>query len=607
MSQMGNVNILDAISPAAAGNAREGATANAQRITDVQKQDQASLLEGVKLFNDSVHQTADRAMQYKMHRESLSHDAQMKQMEIEAKLKEQGINISAEQAAAAKQRSFEADMQGLQNQRMTDMNTAMLQLQYAHEDGGTPNTTNAPAGTSPTGGAAPDPSSQPAPGSGVTAPAQQGSSWESLTAPPAPIPPLTSQVRPLTTSANTQNYLQAQSLATEAAARLSAGTLLAATAQQNAGEITSVWDQKFAQIADMAATREQVKAQHVNDAALAMQKVERAATSKDERSFLGKELAYQASQNTLAGNVGRSALRGVKGLFVDVGAPTPEKDRAVSDNVTSKYLADLAYNYAASDTKAKPEDGKIYKVQGDLTDVLRDLHAMAMADGGNPLPGMSRSELEDHAKAAMANLNKSGVSAADVHDLVEHVSTTANYQKGMFGDVAGMKGDEVTPYLNDHLASILPKFTKTFGTPQEDVYSPLKDHLAAMTAMLRGANTPEEAVKQVDNWNLDPRTKSHVQASLKEYFGLGPVQERIKTAAKAKELQTTALEANVGLAKAAAASVPPELRRQEDLVTRTKARIGNTLSVLRDQNDLYNKKQQEIMAKYGMQAGGAPR
>ena len=108
MSQMGGVNILDAISPSAAANAREGATASADRGARQQLADQQSLNEGIHTFVDSILTATKMAQEQRMHEQQLASQERQTQAKIASDEKIETGRVQREQQQLEFQKQTQA-------------------------------------------------------------------------------------------------------------------------------------------------------------------------------------------------------------------------------------------------------------------------------------------------------------------------------------------------------------------------------------------------------------------------------------------------------------------------------------------------------------------
>lgn len=611
MSQMGGVNILDAISPSAAANAREGATASADRGARQQLADQQSLNEGIHTFVDSILTATKMAQEQRMHEQQLASQERQTQAKIasDEKIETGRVQMEQQQLEFQKQtQAWQQSMQQWQARQQTALSNLTLDLENAPSEAGIGRYLGP---TDPTT----SPSS-PQAGSGVVAPGESpmGATGGALAgAPPASEWHAPELMTPETAAEHASAYNEAVFHATKVAAanaisqQLAQAQNSAATNEEKMKSIRTLIEPGMRSLADGHAAYELVKTN--TDARLdpVLKNINRAMTDRDESTETGRVLAaidsaragvaataagpaysgvasligtipgfsgLAQAAGSVAANLGDSASRKVKDTLGIPTAYNKELDQSIGRTLTPAYLKDVA-------TQMLPGQDEL---SGRLTSVMAATIKLGQHNTGiDKVSPQEKLELEAKVRNGMRELSNSGISHEEVDHMLEKISTGAGITK-----FAGSEDKTYTGEIAKHLESQLSNLSSTFrgvmgGLPVGAKLGDMGANMATISFVLDGGIDKSQIPAYINTMEgVSEPAKRALVKKISEYYDNPDVKAAVGSRSEVKKLRGEQATAIAEADKAGVAAKAAEARKQIDMAARMREIRNRHMQKYRD-------------------------
>lgn len=570
MSQYPGVSVIDAINPAAAGNAVAGANAATDRAARQQLADQEAVQRAAQSFADSMNQAFNR-----------KHERDLKERELQITQQLQEKSQKHDETMQSERQKFEAQQQQQvleQNQRLAQYN-AKREMLFTEKtmkleslgkkvtdfgEGGDPNL--AGGGGSVLGGEGPRPKGSPLLQGGAPAEYEGDEAFE-----PYPDNENREYIKEATQSAASVQFAHQMSRALEDVQAKSAGPLEARKTMLN------MVGPMLGSLVDSAKAHEVVQEEVAKRAATAADLVARGVTELDQTTELGKALQglhdmaagpslpgsipfYRAEINSWA----ERAFRNVAGVPY---RKNEVDSKMVADSFTDSYLSDFANKLAEQGNAAS---GSLDEVKMKMSIVYKGLNSIA----NKGIDEEKKQRLTDTIKATVADLKKLGVSEDEVYTSLKTLGDSEQMKELALTGSSKNILNRPLEYIPGHLSKLPRAYRDVMGgEPKGEKYKPLSMAMLPMLASVLGEiDDPEQLGAWVETLPLSPESKKNVKdltfqiATSPTMVKAKAAQKELDTALKAKRDAEAAAEISENKAKGALAKRRQELadrRRQE--------------------------------------------
>ena len=542
MSQYPGVSVIDAINPAAAGNAVAGANAATDRAARQQLADQEAVQRAAQSFADSMNQAFNRKHERDLKERELqvTQQLQEKNQKHESDLQSQKITADQQmQQQALAQQQMLAQYNSERDLILAQATMGMESLGKSVSDfgeGGDPNL--AGGGGSVLGGEGPRPKGSPLLQGGAPAEYEGDEAFE-----PHDDNESREYIKEATQSAASIQMAHQLSKALEDKTAEVGGLLQAKTA------LLSTVAPMLGSLVDSAKATEVVQAEIANRAATAADMVARSATELDMTSQLGAALTMlkvgtgRGATNPAAPvpftpeitSWAERAFRDISGLPYQKNEVDSKK---VADSFTDAYLSDFANQLVQ---QGNASAGSVDEVKLKISTVFKGLNSIANK-GVDP---EKKQKLSDTIKATMAVFFFNDTATTEIYTSLKVLGDSERMKELASTGSSKNALNRPLEYIPTHLSKLPRAYRDVMGgEPKGEKYKPLSMAMLPMLASVLGdVQDPEQLGAWVEGLSLSPESKKNLKDLTAQIAGAPVMTKAAKAQKELEGLRTKTREA----------------------------------------------------------------